>query len=244
MKQLIQARRAAQPEGLSPFAYARPYDRLRRLVDIVASLLGLVLLAPLMLAIAVAIKLDSHGPVFFRQQRVGRNRRLQQTSMRLLPNVFRLDLRRDHQSFGRIFEMVKFRTMRVDAEAQTGPIWSTEHDPRVTRVGRVLRRTRLDELPQLWNVLRGEMSLVGPRPERPEFVRMFVQTIDGYAERHWITPGITGLSQVRQGYDRCLDDVRRKLGHDLEYIQRRSLWLDLQICWRTVAVMLVGRGSC
>ena len=139
--------------------------------------------------------------------------------------------------------MVKFRTMRVDAEARSGAVWAQENDPRVTRVGRLLRDTRLDELPQLINVLRGEMSLIGPRPERPEFVRQFVDQIAGYELRHLVTPGITGLSQVRQGYDRCLDDVRRKLCHDLEYIRRRSLWMDLSVALRTLGVMIGHVGA-
>ncbi len=218
------------------------YDRVRRLVDILVASVGILLTAPLFVLIAVAIKLDSRGPVFYSQRRVGRNRRRQQVEMRVFGNVFRLNLRREG-GHGQVFNMIKFRTMRQDAEAATGPVWAQEHDPRVTRVGRFLRATRLDEIPQLLNVLRGEMTLVGPRPERPEFVKQFVAQIDGYADRHWVTPGITGLSQVRQGYDRNIDDVRRKVRHDLEYIRRRSPWLDTQICWQTVSVMFTGRGA-
>lgn len=220
----------------------RPYDVLRRFADLVLGLGGLVLLAPLFLLVAVAIKLDSRGPIFFVQPRVGRDRRRRQLSMRLFANVIRLDVRRGDLS-GQIFNMVKFRTMRQDAEATTGPVWAVENDPRVTRVGRLLRRSRLDELPQLWNVVRGEMTFIGPRPERPEFVQRFVREIDSYGCRHLVTPGITGLSQVRQGYDRCLDDVRRKVAYDLEYIRSRSLLVDLQVCLATVSVMLLGRGA-
>ena len=124
-----------------------------------------------------------------------------------------------------------------------GAVWAQAHDPRVTAVGRFLRDIRLDELPQLWNVLRGEMTLIGPRPERPEFVQDFVKCIDGYEQRHYVTPGITGLSQVRQGYDKCLEDVRRKLGHDVEYIRNRSLRLDVAIAMQTIGVMVGHFGA-
>ncbi|MCC7495282.1 MAG: sugar transferase [Fimbriimonadaceae bacterium] len=221
----------------------RRYEFLRRGLECWIAAVALLGLLPLFALVAVAIKFDSRGPVFYRQRRVGRNRRRAGgRSLRLFGNVYRLDLRRRDVG-GPVFEMVKFRTMRSDAEAASGPVWAQENDPRVTRTGRLLRKTRLDELPQLWNVLLGEMSLVGPRPERPEFVKQFVQQIEGYSDRHLVTPGITGLSQIRQGYDTCLEDVKRKLQHDLEYIQRRSLVLDLAICWSTVAVMFTGRGA-
>jgi len=235
--------RAAQPlrppEGLPLY---RTYDTVRRLFDLTVAITGLVLCAPLMVLIAVAVKLDSPGPVFYTQERVGHNRRRTQTAMRWLRNVIRLDLRR-RDEHGQVFRMIKFRTMRSDAEAETGAVWAQEDDPRVTRVGRFLRHTRLDEIPQLWNVLCGEMALVGPRPERPEFVRQFAVQIPGYVDRHWVKPGITGLSQIRQGYDRNLDDVRRKLANDMEYIYHRSLALDVSICLSTVGVMLFGRGA-
>jgi len=227
------------PEGLPLY---RTYDTVRRAIDVTVALAGLLLWAPLMALIAIAIKLDSAGPVFYTQARVGHNRRRQQSAMRWLRNVIRLDLRR-RDEHGQVFYMVKFRTMLADAEALTGAVWAQENDPRVTRVGRFLRRSRLDEIPQLWNVLRGEMSLIGPRPERPEFVRQFAISIPGYTDRHWVKPGITGLSQIRQGYDRDLDDVRRKLANDLEYIYERSFALDLRICLRTIGVMLHGRGA-
>ncbi|MBI2300525.1 MAG: sugar transferase [Armatimonadetes bacterium] len=231
-----------QPEEQTRLYSARRYEALRRTLDLAVAVAGLLLLAPVFALIAVAIKLDSPGPVFYRQRRVGQNRRQRQTSLELAENVVRLNLRRDEQH-GQVFWMAKFRTMRADAEAACGPVWAAENDPRVTRVGRFLRRTRLDEIPQLWNVLLGEMSLIGPRPERPEFVSQFARLVDGYTDRLWVKPGITGLAQVRQGYDRDLDDVRRKLDHDREYIYRRSLWMDLAICWATLKVMLVGRGA-
>ncbi len=220
----------------------RRYDALRRTLDVLVAVTGLVLLAPLFVLVALAIRLDSPGPVFYSQARVGRDRRRRDSSLWLFGNVFRLDLRRDNEG-GRVFRMIKFRTMRQDAEAVTGPVWAQENDPRVTRIGRHLRQTRLDELPQLWNVLKGEMTIVGPRPERPELVREFNEQIAGYAHRHLVTPGITGLAQIRQGYDRCLDDVKSKLAHDLEYIEYRSLWLDLYICLATIGVMAFGRGA-
>lgn len=242
MYQHQRAQVARTPEATVELPAYKRYEVVRRTFDIASSLLGLVLIAPVMAIIAVAIKLDSRGPVFFKQNRVGKNRRREQLSLELDEGVVRLDVRRMEQH-GQVFAMLKFRTMRVDAEAKTGPVWAVENDPRVTRVGRFLRRTRLDEIPQLWNVLKGEMTMVGPRPERPEFVVQFAEEIEGYTDRLWVRPGITGLSQVRQGYDRCLDDVKRKLANDVEYIQNRSLWLDLSICWATVSVMIGGRGA-
>jgi lipopolysaccharide/colanic/teichoic acid biosynthesis glycosyltransferase len=232
---------AAKAEVME-WARTRPYDRVKRLVDVAVATAGLLLLSPLFLLLAVAIKLDSRGPVFFRQVRVGRDRRRVNKDLHLFDNVVQLDFRR-RDAYGELFTMVKFRTMRIDAEARTGAVWATENDPRVTRVGRFLRNTRFDELPQLWNVLRGDMSLIGPRPERPEFVVSFNEQIEGYSLRHLVTPGITGLSQVRQGYDRCLDDVRRKVLYDLEYIERRSLSKDLAIVLDTLAVMVGHFGA-
>lgn len=242
MKEHLVVQPALPLERYTAQAGYRRYDQAKRALDIAVSATLLLLLSPLMFIIAVAIAMDSRGPVFYRQQRVGRNRRRRQEPLRLFGNVIRLDLRRRDER-GQIFSMIKFRTMAVDAEQATGPVWAKEDDPRVTRVGRFLRRTRLDELPQLWNVLVGEMTLVGPRPERPEFVRQFAVQIPGYTDRHWVTPGITGLSQVRQGYDTCLNDVRNKLRHDCEYIRERSLLLDLYICWRTFAVVFNGGGA-
>jgi lipopolysaccharide/colanic/teichoic acid biosynthesis glycosyltransferase len=220
----------------------RVYAAFKRAVDVVIAVVGLLGCLPLFAVIALAIKLESRGPVFFRQVRVGRNRRREQAPLWRFENVVQLDVRRD-EFFGELFTMIKFRTMRADAEARSGAVWAIDNDPRVTRVGRFLRDMRLDELPQLINVLRGEMTLVGPRPERPEFVRDFVTQIDGYELRHLVTPGITGLSQVRQGYDRCLDDVRRKLGYDLTYIRNRSLRLDVGIALSTLRVMVGHFGA-
>jgi lipopolysaccharide/colanic/teichoic acid biosynthesis glycosyltransferase len=206
---------------------APPLVRLsKRLFDIVAAAAGLVLLAPVMALCAVAIRLDSPGPALFRQLRVGRGS--------------------SHRT--ELFEMVKFRTMRVDADRASGAVWATERDPRITRVGRALRATRLDEVPQLWNVLRGEMSLIGPRPEQLGMFGRLDRAVPLYAERAFgVRPGITGWAQVEVGYDRDLDDVRRKVLYDLGYALRlRSFgsWLvaDAMILWRTVMAVVRREG--
>lgn len=207
--------------------YVHPIARHgKRLFDLCGASLGLLLLLPLFVPIALAIRLDSPGPVFFRQLRIGRSR----------PD--RVEL----------FYMIKFRSMRSDAEALSGPVWAQRDDLRITRVGRFLRRSRLDELPQLFNVLRGEMSLIGPRPERPGITWRLEQAIPFFVERTYgVTPGITGLAQINQGYDESLDDVRGKLAYDLAYsLQLGHPWrwlpTDLLIAWRTLSVMCCGRG--
>jgi lipopolysaccharide/colanic/teichoic acid biosynthesis glycosyltransferase len=166
---------------------------------------------------ALAVKLTSPGPVLYRQKRVGR--------------------------YGVLFDCYKFRTMRADAEAEAGPTWAGDDDPRTTLVGRVLRRTRLDEIPQLWNVLRGDMGFVGPRPERPEFVEWLSREIPYYHLRHIVRPGITGWAQVRYQYGASLEESKEKLRYDLYYIKNISLSLDLLIVLHTVKIVLLGRGS-
>lgn len=189
----------------------------KRLSDLVLAL-GLLLPAlPLMGLIALLIRLDSRGPALFRQERVGQH--------------------------GRVFVLNKFRTMRVDAERGSGPVWAAPDDPRATRVGRWLRRTRLDELPQLFNVLLGHMSFVGPRPERPEFVRLLAREIPFYGARLAVKPGITGWAQVRHQYAASVDDAREKLQYDLYYIKNLSPFLDLVILLHTVQVVLFARGA-
>ncbi|HLK10442.1 MAG TPA: sugar transferase [Candidatus Binatia bacterium] len=185
----------------------------KRVFDLLLVLLLLVPALPLMTLIAAAIRAASPGPVLYRQVRAGRG--------------------------GRPFTMVKFRTMRVGAERSTGPVLAAENDPRVTALGKVLRATRLDELPQLWNVLCGDMSFVGPRPERPEFVERYARDIQGYVERFRVRPGLTGYAQVNGEYH---TSVATKLKYDLAYIHNRSLWLDLKILTDTVKVMLTRRG--
>ncbi|RME73733.1 MAG: sugar transferase [Planctomycetota bacterium] len=186
--------------------------RIRGAVERTIALCGLVLLTPLWVVIALAIKLDSRGPILFRQRRVGRD--------------------------GRLFELVKFRTMRPDAEAGTGPVWAQEGDPRVTPVGRILRSTRLDELPQLWNVVRGDMSFVGPRPERPEFVVQLREQVPYYDLRHSVKPGITGWAQINYGYGSSVADAVEKLHYDLFYIRNLSLLLDVEVLIGTLRVVL------
>jgi exopolysaccharide biosynthesis polyprenyl glycosylphosphotransferase len=187
----------------------------KRVFDVVFSTAVLVLLAPLMLLVAAAIRLSSPGPVLFRQQRMG------------------LD--------GQPFTMVKFRTMPVDAEIVTGPVWAREGDPRRTRLGRLLRRLSLDELPQFVNVLRGEMSVVGPRPERPMFVEQFRRTVPGYMLRHKVKSGITGWAQVHGLRGNTSLDER--IRYDLEYIEHWSIWLDLRIIALTVGRVLFDRNA-
>lgn len=189
---------------------------LHRGLDILASLTLLILTLPLMLVTAVAIKLDSRGPVFYRQERVGR----------------------DH----RRFHILKFRSMTIDAEKPGTAVWAAVGDSRVTRVGRFIRLTRIDEIPQAINILRGDMAFVGPRPERPVFVDQLVGAIPHYADRAAVRPGLTGWAQVKYPYGASIEDARNKLSYDLWYIQKRSLWLDLRIILSTVRVVvrLVG----
>jgi exopolysaccharide biosynthesis polyprenyl glycosylphosphotransferase len=188
----------------------------KELADRFLAIVGLLVFLPLLLVLALLIKLTSKGPVFFKQPRVGRH--------------------------GKIFEIIKLRTMNLDAEQSTGPIWAKANDPRITPIGRFLRMTHLDEVPQLLNVLKGEMSLVGPRPERPVFVDRFRNQIPYYSERLRVKPGITGLAQVCHKYDETLRDVKRKLAYDLLYIQRMCLMVDLAILFMTVR-RLTGKGA-
>jgi lipopolysaccharide/colanic/teichoic acid biosynthesis glycosyltransferase len=208
------------------------------------AVLLIVLLFPILLLIALAIKLDSPGPAIYRQQRVGVNRRRGQrrNGADNMLGCRRKTDRRKENLFGRPFTVFKFRTMVVDAEKRCGPVWATKNDPRVTRVGRFLRRTRLDELPQLFNVVRGDMSLVGPRPERVFFIEKLSRQVDGYTRRLDVLPGITGLAQVERGYDSTVDDVRTKVHYDLEYIKETSLISDIKILFRTVGVVFGARG--
>lgn len=199
----------------------------KRTIDIVGAVVGLTFGLAIVPLIALAIKLDSPGPVLFKQQRVGRS----------WPHMTEL------------FWMYKFRTMRTDAEAKSGPVWATKNDPRVTRIGTFMRKTRLDEIPQLINVLKGEMSLIGPRPERAGFCGKLELAIPYYAERTWgVRPGITGLAQVFQGYDETIEDVRSKVSYDHAYaacLATPLAWLrmDVEIIIRTFGVMVGMRGQ-
>ncbi len=199
------------------FTHTRVTRLIKRVVDLGLSSLFLGLGWPIFLLVAIAIKLDSRGPVFFRQERVGEQ--------------------------GRTFVLLKFRTMVEGAEALTGPVWATREDPRITRVGRWLRKTRLDEFPQTLNVLKGEMSFIGPRPERPHFVAQLEEKIPYYAQRHTIKPGITGWAQVRYRYGATIEDAEEKLQYDLYYVKNMSMFLDTLILLSSIQVMLFGKGA-
>ncbi|MGB8013304.1 MAG: TIGR03013 family XrtA/PEP-CTERM system glycosyltransferase [Terriglobales bacterium] len=212
-------------ENLSPswlvfgegFRRSTVFILVRRVFSIIISLVGLILALPLIPFIILAIRLDSEGPVFYTQTRVGKS--------------------------GRLFKVVKFRTMRQDAEAVSGPKWAGDDDPRVTRVGKFLRSSRLDEIPQLWCVLKGDMAFVGPRPERPEFIELLSKEIPYYGVRHMVRPGLTGWAQVKYKYGSTVEDAREKLQYDLFYIKNVSIGLDLLIMFQTIKTVLLRRGA-
>jgi lipopolysaccharide/colanic/teichoic acid biosynthesis glycosyltransferase len=224
-----------------------PAGPVRRALDVGGACLLIVVLAPALGLIALAVRLSSPGPVFYQQTRVGINRRRgldrRHRSGAAVPVDRRRADRRTIASAGRLFRIYKFRTMVEDAEARLGPTWASQNDTRITSLGRFLRRTRLDELPQVLNVLRGDMSFIGPRPERPFFVEKFRRAIPGYMERLTVEPGITGLAQVEHRYDTNVEDVRLKLEYDVRYVRSRSLRTDVWILLRTVRVMLSGDGA-
>jgi lipopolysaccharide/colanic/teichoic acid biosynthesis glycosyltransferase len=225
---------------------------LKRATDVLIASILLITLAPVMLLVAVAVRLTSRGPVIFKQTRVGLNLRSKKTDRRSnlanveVPNgVDRRDPDRDRrrdQGYGKPFTLYKFRTMKVDAEKH-GAQFAVKGDLRVTCIGRFLRKTRLDELPQLWNVLRGEMSLVGPRPERPEFIETLSSEIPNYINRLGLKPGLTGLAQIINGYDNNIESFRRKVNLDLMYLQNCCFWNDCKILFRTIRVVLTGSGA-
>jgi sugar transferase (PEP-CTERM system associated) len=188
----------------------------RIVVHWLVALLGAILSLPLVVLTAVLIKLESRGPIFYKQERIGKN--------------------------GRTFVLTKFRSMRVDAE-QDGPVWASKGDARTTRVGRIIRKMRVDEIPQFWNILKGEMSFVGPRPERPHFVAQLAQEIPFYEQRHLIAPGLTGWAQIKYPYGASTEDARQKLQYDLFYIKNQGLILDAIILFETVKIILFGRGA-
>jgi len=217
----------------------------KRTIDVTLALLALVLLSPVFAAVAILVKLSSQGPVLYKQERVGLDRRLgnRRTESRPVTAERRNGDRRRVESSGKLFEIYKFRSMVVDAEREGGPVWASPGDPRVTRIGRYLRLFRLDELPQLWNVLKGDMSIVGPRPERPHFVERFTNAIPRYRERLKVPPGITGLAQVLRAYDSSEEDVRLKTDYDNFYVNHRSMMLDLKIMAKTVGVVAARKGA-
>ena len=211
---------------------------LKRSLDIIGSTIGLIAFSPVFVILAVAIKLDSRGPIFYTQERIGINRRRSRSGEPPYGGC-----RRVSDTFGRPFKIYKLRTMVADAERNTGPVWAAAKDVRITRLGRLLRKTRLDEMPQLWNVLRGDMSIVGPRPERPMFVASITESLPEYPKRCSALPGITGLAQVKSRYDSSIETVNRKLAYDLYYVRHGRLLLDLKIMAATVKVMARGEGA-
>jgi sugar transferase (PEP-CTERM system associated) len=199
------------------FRFSVFFRMVRRVLNFAVALVGCVLCLPLIPFIVLAVKLSSPGPVLYQQRRVGRR--------------------------GKIFYCYKFRTMRQDAEADTGATWALDNDPRITRVGKFLRSSRLDEIPQLWCVLKGDMHFVGPRPERPEFVEWLSKEIPYYGVRHVVRPGITGWAQVQYKYGNTLEDAREKLQYDLFYIKNASIGLDMLIMFQTLKIVALGRGA-
>jgi sugar transferase (PEP-CTERM system associated) len=199
------------------FRFSSSFNLMRRALSMLVSLILLLVVLPFLPFVILAIKLDSRGPVLYRQKRVGRA--------------------------GSTFFCYKFRTMRQDAEADTGPTWAGDDDPRITRIGKILRSSRIDEIPQLWCVFKGHMAFVGPRPERPEFVEWLTKEIPYYGVRHAVRPGITGWAQVRYKYGNTIEDAKEKLQYDLFYIKNASLGLDILIMFQTIKIVLLGRGA-
>ena len=195
----------------------RRFQEFKRAFDCITSFLGLLLALPILASAVLFIKAVSRGPVFFKQKRVGKD--------------------------GELFTIYKLRTMHLDAERETGAVWARENDPRLIPFGKWIRKMHLDEIPQLWNVLQGEMSMIGPRPERPEFVSQLQKTIPDYEKRLSVKPGITGLAQVWHKYDETIQDVRKKVKYDLLYIKKMCLWVDLRIFAKTFVVVLTGKGA-
>ena len=195
----------------------KSFIKFKRIMDYVLALVGLTITAPLLILVGVLIKFTSRGPIVYKQERVGEK--------------------------GKIFKIYKLRTMNVDAEKGTGAVWAKKNDPRITTLGRILRKSHIDEIPQLWNVIRGEMSIVGPRPERPEMVMGLKELIKDYEKRLQIKPGITGLAQIYQRYDETIEDVRKKVKYDLLYIRKMCWLVELRIMAQTFVVALTGKGA-
>jgi sugar transferase (PEP-CTERM system associated) len=189
----------------------------RELVHRSLALVGLVLSLPIAVLTAILIKIESKGPIFYKQERLGKN--------------------------GKIFHVIKFRSMQIDAEADGLPVWAADDDGRATRVGRIIRKIRVDEIPQFWNIIKGEMSFVGPRPERPHFVAQLAAEIPYYKHRHLVAPGLTGWAQIKYPYGASIEDARQKLQYELYYIKNQSLTLDLIIVFETIKTVLFGRGG-
>ncbi|MDD3730859.1 MAG: sugar transferase [candidate division Zixibacteria bacterium] len=220
---------------------------LKRTIDIVGAVAGLLLASPFMLLLPILIKLDSPGPVFYTQLRVGVNRRKEGRRYHQKVGIRSEQRTRDRRRenyHGKPFRVIKFRTMVQDAEKKSGPVWAAKNDPRITRMGAFMRKTRLDEIPQFINILKGDMALVGPRPERPSFVQDLSTKVDDYIERLEVKPGLTGLAQVENGYDSSLASVTRKVKYDLQYIKNWTLFYDIKIILKTFVVVFTGKGAC
>jgi lipopolysaccharide/colanic/teichoic acid biosynthesis glycosyltransferase len=224
--------------GLLGASARRFFRQTKRGIDLFVASIAIIIFAIPGVLIAILIKLTSPGPVFLQQERVGENKRRNERR-----GARKAIGRRSNANYGKHFIMYKFRTMRADAEKVSGPVWCAENDPRITFIGRFLRKTHLDELPQLINVFKGEMSIIGPRPERPVFVKALHAEIHRYPNRLKVKPGITGLAQVRQHYDSSLRDVKRKVHYDLLYIRRMCLLMDVRIVFSTFWVMMTGKGA-
>ena len=224
-------RRKDAPAAIAEHPFSR--EGARRALNVAVAAVGIVFAAPIMAAVAVAVKLSSPGPVFYRQRRVGLDVRTTSGG----------NHRRKVDLGGRPFTIYKFRTMRVPLPGQEVQVWASHQDPRITPIGNFLRRTRLDEIPQLLNVLLGDMNVVGPRPEQPEIFQTLRNEVPNYHARQQVRPGITGRAQITLQYDRCVDDVRKKVVADLEYIGSQSLVEDLRIMAMTAPVMLFRKGS-
>ncbi len=206
--------------GITGFAVRlirKSFKKFKRYMDLGLSAFGLLVSLPILAFAAILIKLTSKGPVIYKQNRVGKD--------------------------GEIFRIYKLRTMRFNAEKATGAVWAKRNDSRITAVGRILRKSRIDEIPQLFNVIKGEMSIIGPRPERPEMVLSFRELIYDYEKRLQVKPGITGFAQVWHKYDETIQDVKKKVKYDLLYIKKMCLWVDLRIMAQTFAVVLTGKGA-
>jgi lipopolysaccharide/colanic/teichoic acid biosynthesis glycosyltransferase len=220
---------AVQPRSRSALA--------NRILNIAVASVALVLVSPIITVFAVLVRLTSRGPIFYKQVRVGVDKRWMNPGQQN-------DDQRSRDLGGRAFTIYKFRSMYVDAETQSGAVWATKGDRRVTPVGRVMRKCRVDELPQLVNVILDDMNIVGPRPERPSIFARLCQDIEEYPIRQRAKPGITGWAQINHSYDATIDDVRKKVQYDLEYLQRQSVAEDVRIMARTLPVMLFGKGAC
>jgi lipopolysaccharide/colanic/teichoic acid biosynthesis glycosyltransferase len=231
----LDAAKAAKAEVERAWPAWMPVEGPRRWLNVTVALAAIVLTLPLMVLIGVLIKLTSPGPILYRQPRVGRDRRCRGERDG--------NHRRSIDCGGKPFTIYKFRTMRVSGGNPNREVWASPDDPRVTRIGRILRQYRLDELPQLFNVLKGDMNIVGPRPEQPGIFHRLMSEIPGYRHRQLVRPGITGWAQVNHHYDASIEDVKRKVGYDLEYVTRQSVLQDLKIMLMTAPTVVFKRGA-